>query len=418
MPPQGRSMLELVTSEPHRLMFFCGALQGVAAFGWWFCDVASRYLGAHAPPAWSVPPMWAHAWLLLYGLFPFFIFGFLMTAGPNWLDAPKPSRSAYIPAALAMMGGIMLFFAGLLTSRGVAAAGLWLHFAGVLWGLTALVRLVTRYWNPNARYAFVLFTFLTLGAAGSALFAIAVSSDHYDYASQTLRAGVWSYLLPIFVGVSTRMVPFFSSRILGPSADYRPGWARPFLMISVIVHGVLELNGADQVLWLVDLPLAAVIAHLAWRWGLGRSRDVRLLAVLHVSLAVLACAFLLYGVLSLGVAVGRAASVGLAPLHLLAIGYFTAMTIAMVSRVSLGHSGRLLEADPWTWSCYLGILLAAVLRASSAFAMGTATGGILMGAASIVALTAFAAWAWRYVPLYLKPRMERKGTEARHLTRK
>src|SRR5688572_14382808 len=97
----------LLSSEAHRFMFFFGALQAVAAMAWWLPDVAGRYLGLHSL-AWTVPPMWAHAWLLLYGVFPFFMLGFLMTAGPNWLGAGKTPRGAFVPAGLAMAAGLVL----------------------------------------------------------------------------------------------------------------------------------------------------------------------------------------------------------------------------------------------------------------------------------------------------------------------
>jgi uncharacterized protein involved in response to NO len=400
------SPLKLVSSEPHRLMFLFGALQGVIALAWWSAEMVARYGFGAVLYAWPVPPMWAHAWLLLYGLFPFFMFGFLMTAGPNWLGAPKPPRVGFVPAATGMALGLVVFYVGLFFSRGAAAAGLLLHLAGWTWGIGVLVRMVVRYWNPNARYALLLFAFLTAGCAGSGVFAWSVATADFRYAVYALHAAIWFFLLPIFVGVSTRMVPFFSSRIVGLSADYRPWWARPLLMGCVLAHGAIELYGAPQLLWIVDFPLAVVVMLLAWRWGLPRSFGVRLLAVLHISLAVLALAFLLYGALSVLVATGRLGRVSLAPLHLLTIGYFAAMTVGMVSRVSLGHSGRPLEADAWTWSCYLGLLTAAFVRAIAEFALGTGAAPALMVLAALAAFGSFAAWAWRYVPMYVMPRVD------------
>jgi uncharacterized protein involved in response to NO len=396
----------LLTSEPHRLMFFCGALQGVVAFGWWSADVLARYVAGTALHVWTLPSMWAHAWLLFYGLFPFFIFGFLMTAGPNWLGAPKPGRTAYVPAALAMAAGLVLFYIGLVAHGLLAGLGVLLHFAGWVWGIGALVRIAMRHWNTNARYALVLFTFLSVGALGSALFGVSIVSGSYAYAATALHAAAWFFLLPIFAGVSTRMVPFFSSRVLGPAVDYKPAWARPALLGGTLLHGAIEIYGAPGLLWLVDLPLAVLIAHLAWKWGLTQSARVRLLAVLHISLAVLAASFLLSAGLSIALATGEIARVGLAPIHLLAIGYFTAMTVGMVSRVSLGHSGRPLEADAWTWGCYLGVIAAALLRVAAEFSGGAAFGSVLMAAAALTAFGSFAAWAWRYMPMYVKPRVD------------
>jgi uncharacterized protein involved in response to NO len=106
------------------------------------------------------------------------------------------------------------------------------------------------------------------------------------------------------------------------------------------------------------------------------------------------------------VATGVLNHVGLAPLHMLTIGYFAAMTVGMVSRVSLGHSGRPLEADNWTWCCYVGLLIAALLRALAEFSVGTAHGRALMVLAALAAFASFAAWAWRYVPMYVTPRVD------------
>jgi uncharacterized protein involved in response to NO len=405
VPSAGSRAWRFLSSEAHRTMFFFGALQAVAAVAWWSVDLGGRYMGWYSAVAWTVPPMWAHAWLLLYGLFPFFMFGFLMTAGPNWLGAPRTPRGAFVPAALMMAGGLTLFYVGIATERSIAAAGVFVHVAGWLWGYAALVQMIAAHWNANARYALVIFAFLGAGLAGSALFAVAVATGSYGYVAYALHGAVWFFLLPIFVGVSTRMVPFFSRGVLGAQVDYKPAWARPVLMGGVLLHGALQLGGAESLLWLVDLPLAATVGFLAWRWGLPRSAGVRLLAVLHISLAVLAAAFFLSGALSLAVAAGALPRIGLAPLHLLVIGYFAAMALGMVSRVSLGHSGRALEADTLTWSCYLGVLLAGALRVAAEFLTGSPVGSTLMIAASIAWLVSFGVWAARYVPMYLRPRV-------------
>jgi uncharacterized protein involved in response to NO len=396
---------QLLSSEPHRLMFFCGALQAVLAVAWWSIDLMARYLGVYQAPGWSVPPMWAHAWLLLYGLFPFFMFGFLMTAGPNWLGASRMPRSAFVPAALAMAGGVALFYAGLAIDRNVVATGIWIHATGWAWGIAALMRVAARHWNPNARYALVIFTFFSLGLLGNAVFGFALAAERYAYVAPSLHGAVWFFLLPIYLGVSTRMVPFFSSRVLGPTVDYRPVWARPLLIGGALAHGALQIGGADALLWLVDAPLSALVFYLTWKWGLAKSRDVRLLSVLHISLAMLALALLLSAFLSAAVAAGAAGRVGLAPLHLLVIGYFSAMVIGMVSRVSLGHSGRELRADTLTWTAYLAVVAAGIVRVGAELATAMATGPLMIVAAALW-LIAFGAWAWRYVPMYVTQRVD------------
>ena len=45
---------------------------------------------------------------------------------------------------------------------------------------------------------------------------------------------------------------------------------------------------------------------------------------------------------------------GLAPLHTFAIGFFASMVLGMASRVTLGHSGRPLVLDNFTWLLFIG----------------------------------------------------------------
>ena len=46
--------LAVLAAAPHRVFFFVGAAQGVAAIVWWLADLAGRYGGWYASPAWTV----------------------------------------------------------------------------------------------------------------------------------------------------------------------------------------------------------------------------------------------------------------------------------------------------------------------------------------------------------------------------
>jgi uncharacterized protein involved in response to NO len=401
-----KSWWQLLSSAPHRMMFFAGAVQSVAVMAWWLAELLARYGGLYPAPAWSVAPMFVHAYLMIYGFLPFFIFGFLMTVTPNWLSSMQVPRACFVPAALLMAAGVVLIYAGLGAGRPLLAAGVATQLAGWLWGGQGLLRLMAGNQTANTRYAAILLTLLAMGALGSAAFLVWLAGGHYWFRAFALEAGVWFFLLPTFLVVSNRMVPFFSSRILDDYEVYRPAWSVPALLAACVAHGVLELAGARAWLWLVDAPFAVVVAYLAWKWGFPRSFRVHLLAVLHISLAVLTAALLLYVVQAVSEFAGAAPPLGLAPQHLLAIGYFGAMMMGMVSRVSLGHSGRPLVADRLTWWCYLGVLLTAALRVAAELAPVGGTRSALMMAAAALWLSVFALWTWRYLPMYVTPRVD------------
>ena len=62
-----------ISAAPHRSLFLAGALQGVLTLLWWVFDLAGRYAIAGSATIWSIAPTWAHAFLMIYGFFPFFI---------------------------------------------------------------------------------------------------------------------------------------------------------------------------------------------------------------------------------------------------------------------------------------------------------------------------------------------------------
>ena len=94
---------------------------------------------------------------------------------------------------------------------------------------------------------------------------------------------------------------------------------------------------------------------LAVAWGLVQSLKIRLLAMLHIGFVWLGLAFVLGGASQL---LGLASGVpvlGLGALHALSMGCLGSLMLAMVTRVSCGHSGRALVADNLVLGSVLGL---------------------------------------------------------------
>ncbi|MEK7207891.1 MAG: NnrS family protein, partial [Pseudomonadota bacterium] len=73
--------------------------------------------------------------------------------------------------------------------------------------------------------------------------------------------------------------------------------------------------------------------------------------------------------------------------------------------VTLGHSGRALEANDLTWRVLFGVNIAAVMRIVAEFVPGT-PGNVLNVLAASAWLVSFLLWAWLYAPMYLRPRLD------------
>jgi len=83
------------------------------------------------------------------------------------------------------------------------------------------------------------------------------------------------------------------------------------------------------------------------------------------------------------------------------------MSIGMVSRVSLGHSGRALEADRVTWYGFLAIIAVGAARALADFSpLAGAPRTALLALAALGWIAVTLSWAVRFVPTYLLPRAD------------
>jgi uncharacterized protein involved in response to NO len=384
-------------AAPHRFFFLVGVVQTVAIAVWWAWVLAARE--GFAPPAGAaLPDSTAHALLMLCGFAPFFMFGFLFTAGPRWLAAaPLPRAAWLIPGIVAAAGALALVplqLAGLATAmRG--AAGLYaLGWVGLLVRFGGLIR------AGEARdriHPLLVALALAIGAstvAGVSLFGPAPHGWLRD-------AGTWAFLLPVFAVVCHRMIPFFTANVVPQVAAFRPGWLLALLAGAPTAHGILSGSGLAGATWVVDLPAAALLAWLVWRWGIVQSLRNHLLAMLHVGFLWYAIGFLLAGVQSLVVA-GGGLGAPLAPLHALTVGFAGSLMMAMVTRVTCGHSGRTLAADALTWGLFQLLQVTAIVRVGA----GILPGSGWLAAAALLWCACFVPWCVKYAPVYWRPRAD------------
>jgi uncharacterized protein involved in response to NO len=402
---QVNSVWRTFSAAPHRMMFFGGAVQGLAVMVWWMAELLGRYIPMFLPPAWTIPAVWAHGFLMIYGFFPFFIFGFLMTVYPNWMNGAKVPPRRYVPAFLLLACGVLLFYIGLLAGKGLLIAALVLMLAG--WGIAffALLDVLITARHPDKLHPRITSVALGAGWLGMLAYLLWLVTGNALFALSSLKAGVWFLLLPVFFTICHRMIPFFSSRVLDNYSIVRPINALWIMLACSYGHGLLEILGWNAWLWLFDLPLLAQALYLSWHWQLRRSFEVRLLAVLHVGFAWVSVALALYAAQSLALLAG-VGMLGFAPLHALTIGLFGSMVLGMASRVTLGHSGAELEADSATWALFWGFQLAALARIGGDLPLAGAAAGHFYLLAATVWLACFTPWFVKYAPRYWRPRSD------------
>lgn len=359
--------------------FFLGAaLWAALAMALWIAMLA----GGLDLPTGFAPIDW-HVHEMLYGYLPGVLAGFLLTAIPNW--------TGRLPVVgWPLLGLFLLWLAGRLAVAGSALVGA--PVAAVVDGafLPVLVLVAAREIaaGRNWRNLPVLAAVLLL-AAGNLLF-------HRQAEGGAAAQGVGARLglatavfLVILIG--GRIVPSFTRNWLA-----RRGLGRLPAPAGRVDIGALALGGAALVAWTLApesraAGAAAVAAGLLHLWRLGRWAGWRtagepLVAILHVAYLFAPTGFLLVGMSALDPALVPA-SVGI---HAWTAGLVGTMTVAVMTRASLGHTGRPLAASPAITAIYAAIVAAAVLRVAAALMPQSLSPGLtLSGQIWIAAFAGF-----------------------------
>ena len=393
---------------PHRLMFFIGAANVLLAMGGWALWLASVRWGVWSMPQPAVPPGWLHAFLMQYLVLPSFVFGFLLTVFPRWMGLPDVERWRYLPVGAGLMGGQLAILLGAAGWDAGLTVGLWMALAGWSAGLATLGRLLAdekgRTWHARSCFAA-----LVLGWLGVAMFLAFVLGAPAQWAFASIKLGGFGLLLPVYVTVAHRMFPFFAGNAVPGYTAWRPLWLLGAVWALAMVHLGLELVHAYAWLWLADAPLLALTGYAVWRWWprrvAGAPRMPGLLAVLFIGTAWLPVTFALYLAQSLTYALGGGFILGRAPMHALFIGFFGSLLVAMVTRVTQGHSGRPLEFGGLAMFAFVVIQLVTITRIVAEVVPDHMA---WQAVAALGWLLAFAPWVLRSLNIYLTPRVDGK----------
>ncbi len=393
--------LKRLFSEGFRIFFLAAGLFAVLAMALWERWIAAQALGQEAGfPAAAMPQHW-HAHEMIFGFGGAALAGFFLTAVPNWTGAKgAPHRFIALVAALWLAGRLALWFSGGLPPGVVALADL--AFAPVLAGqlLEQLIR------KPKAQQMILL--------ALLALFWTANLLTHLEWMglTGTLWAGLRGGLLTLgamIMVLGGRVTPGFTrNAMVATGRDSRlPRNPAPLAAVSIAASvGVAAgyLAGLPEPV-LGGLAVVAGLAGLARvaLWRSGWTWDKPILWVLHLSYAANAAGFAMLGLAGLGLGSEIAA------LHLLGIGGVGGMTLAIMSRASLGHTGRPLVAPRAVALAYALLPLAALLRYLGSAVPGAHDPALLL--AGGLWMAAFALFVLRLWPVWWAPRLPRAAAD-------
>lgn len=340
-----------VLSYGFRPLFLLASLQAGLAILVWLPFVA----GVIEVPTTLAPVDW-HIHEMMFGYQAAAIGGFLLTAIPNWTGRLPVLGAPLLMLVLAWIAGRIAISSSAVLGWAVAMAVDNL-FLILLTAAAAREILAGKNWR-NLKVVAILGVLL---AANVAFHLEAHLAGEANYARRLAIATV----LVLVALIAGRIVPSFTANWLAQRGHGR--LPVPFGTYDKVVVVVTALALA---LWVVlpqtsasgfALSLCAVLhmVRLA-RWAGDRTWSNPLLLILHVA----------YFFVPLGFGLSAAASFGFLPsgagLHAWTAGAFGTLTLGVMSRASLGHTGRPLVATTATQACYVLVVVGSLARIGSA----------------------------------------------------
>ena len=335
-----------VLARGFRVFFLLAVAYAVTGMGAWSVFLHGKgtvgYLGAS-------PMLW-HAHEMVFGYGMAVVAGFLLTAVQNWTGIPTwTGLRLAVLAGIWTVARILLLFGG--TGLLALAFAADLLFQGLLMVAVAGPIIRVKQWRQLG----VLAILLALLACNCAFYLGGLGGDSALMRQGTL-SGVY-LLIALIMLIGARVIPFFTSKRV--DATYAP---RKPARLYRLAAGLVLLY------WLVDVILVRVMASavvagvlalvlmvILSGWYTGQVWRKPMLWVLHVS----------YGLIALGFGMQAAAGFAVVPptlgLHTLAVGGIGLMTLGMMARVSMGHTGRNVDAPPRLVSAAFVILVGAAI---------------------------------------------------------
>jgi len=361
------------------------------------------YLGQITVPTTLAPLTW-HVHELLFGYILAIIAGFLLTAVPNWTGRlPVVGYPLIGLFALWGLGRVAIAFSWALDPLSLGLLSLAFPLALIFAMGRELIA------GGNTKNLIVVMI-----VAALALAQMLTQYEHWVDASISIgpRLGIASVITLIMI-IGGRVIPSFTRnwiRKVNPGREPQP--VGRFDLVTLLI-GVMCL-----LLWTLTptlpefaypllgwLLLGAGFLHLVrqCRWTPHRALSEPIVLIMHLGYLFVPIGFILSG-LSL---VGSLDVPELAGQHAWSVGAVGCMTLAIMTRATLGHTGRDISASTGTVVIYACVVAAAVVRIAAALVPGSST--LLLAISAILWCVAFFGFTAIYGPMLCSTKLERQS---------
>ena len=368
-----------------RPFFLFGTLYSVIAVAIWVYAFQNGQ-----PEALNVPAMWWHVHEMLFGFAMAIVAGFVLTAVQTWtgINGTKSYRLGFI--VLLWLLPRILFW---------TEAPLWLissiealFFASLAYEVGFRV-LKAKGW----RNLFFVPLFVLALVANFASYATIKGMPPFSSLA-VWQAMIWWFMLLLSV-MGGRVIPFFTAR------RFNFDKLQPLLWLDLAANLPLVLLFALSFFPLLAADIAPAIMLFAAlfqlirfiRWKPWKTRSEPLVWSLHLSYLCIPL-----GLIASSVTTGFAQH---SMIHLFVIGALGGIILAMISRVTMGHTGREIYKGPRMWPAFLAVFLAALLR-SLGVGFSPIYMMLIINVSAILWGFAFTMFVYYFAVMLIRPRID------------
>lgn len=354
--------------------------------------------GKLAPGRYLDPIYW-HAHEMVFGYAVAVIAGFLLTAVGNWTK-----RETLVGAPLLALAALWVL--GRVLISGPQLGPPWITAVVDLAFLPALAIVIARplIATRNARNFVMLAIVVALFMANLAvhLDVLGVVDASAGWRRRGCLLGIDVVVLVILV-VAGRTFPMFTRNATNVATIGSSPWLDRLALGAMGGLVVLDAVVPGRTETSIAAGVVAVLALVrTWRWGARHTLRTPLLWILHAGY--------LWIPLGLGLRAAAAAMPAVSPqlaTHALTVGAIGSLTLGMMARVALGHSGRLLVTSR-PISLAFGLVTVAALARVSALVLGMDHYRASLLVAGVAWTAAFTLYVVVYAPILSAPRVDGK----------
>ena len=375
-----------------RPLFLGGTLFSIIVIAWW------SYFWLN-PSDWQPygGPIWWHGHEMLFGFGVAIVVGFLLTAVQTWTGVLGiRGKPLIVLAAAWLLGRVLLAFG--------AGLPFWLIMIGDLTFLVlsaiamAYPVIRARQWR-NLMFVPILVLLALLNGVSH----WGVVTDQPLIAQTSLHGAIMMFVLIISI-LGGRVIPFFTANGAGVERKAPLKWLEissitsTILLVSVAFIGFTRFPAA----LLVVLSTVAAITN-GWRfmrWGGQHCASIPLLWSLHLAYAFIPLGFIALALYGAGYMGNLSAA-----LHCFTAGAMGGMILAMISRVTLGHTGRPLKPPALISLAYILVLSGALIRVILP-GWFPETSGWAVGTAGLLWILGYGIYCFYYAPMLVTTRAD------------